>query len=320
MKYTLEEIESMSNDAWEALHQDDMETAINIGESLIKENVETGFRIRAMAHASEEEWELALEVLEKGIALMPDVWQMHLQYGNLHSDMEQYDQAFAAFNAAEKCPDAEKHWLDMNRAVVYFRKQDMDRALNLLQQIEHPEALNEAFALQLDILDGLQRHDLIKELAEEELELLITPTDAESAGVMSAICTRIAQAYWFEDENEEVTKHYIEQALAYQRSNQEALWLRCQINPQHSENSKVYSILVNAMILPEEGEASLPAFTTYGIVADSPDEAMEMIREFEEEWIDPKSLQAQEVEETVNDEDAPKGIYVANEWALLDVE
>ena len=319
MSTSQDKLEQISQAAWDALEQSDVATARELGEELVEAETEFGYRVLALASAMEEDQQGAIEKIKEGIDLFPEVWQLHMQLGNFYSDAEMLDEALEAFNTALECPDVEKHWVEMNQAVVYVRLEDFDQALNLLQQIDHPDALNEAFELKINILGELSRNDLILELADEELEGLNIPKSEPEAALMSRICIQIAKAGWYEDESDEFVMHYLRQSIAYYRQNEEALWLLREIDSQFSDETKIFSLMVQGKFLADASSSENPApfITSYVVVADSTDEALAYIREFEIDEIDKSSLVIQEVEEMPNEDDDPKGVHKVMGFAFF---
>ncbi|MDX2250606.1 MAG: tetratricopeptide repeat protein [Bacteroidia bacterium] len=313
---TTEEIEKLNDQAWELIHEEKLKEAAEIGHKLKAEGIESGYRIVATTYVMEEKFDRAIAELKDGIKRIPDSWELHLQLGNFLSDNGDFDEAIRTLDQASRLPGAEKHWINLNKAVVYTRKADFDKALNLLQKIEHAEAVNQAFELQLRILDQLGHHDLILQM-EDELEYLQTPEDEESAETLSQICTHIARAYYMEEDND-AAKHYIRQAVEYQRTNTDAAELLREINGQFSENSRIYSFVINGLLNDPESGDEIPFFTTYGVVADSEEEALELIHDYEIEAVDKNSLEISQVDSTENTEGDPKGIYLVGGFAFLE--
>ena len=316
MKISLEEIEQLSDQAWILIDEGNFEEALEIGQILIDNGAENGYRISAMVKAMDENWDEAIELLKQGIEKHPEVWQLHLQLGNFYSDTGRFPEAIKAFIKAGNLPNAEKHWAEMNKGMVYYREQNFDAALNTFQKIQHPDAINQAFEIQLRILDQVNRYDLIIEMAEEELENLQTPDNQAEAILMASICIYVANAYFMEDETE-ATLHYTRQAIEFDRTNAEAPYLMREAEPVFSDDSQIYSLIVSGQLDHEEGQ-TLSFTSTYAVVADSVDEALEFIRNYEIEAVNKQSLIVQEVEETDNTEDEAKGIYQVGDFHFVE--
>jgi tetratricopeptide (TPR) repeat protein len=323
MSLTREEIDQLSHRAWVLIGEESYEDARQLGQQLIDADEEAGYRIGAMVHAAMDEPQEALRLIEQGVAQKPSSWQMRLLLGNLLSDAGDFDQAWQTFEAAKSLPDAELHWIQINQAVVHGRRGEIDEALNLLQQVDHPEAINEAFEIQLGLLDSVGRHDLIVELAEEDLDVLQSPETEEEAATLSRILSHIASACWYEDHDGDEVEHYVRQAIAFDRTNPDALYLLREQDPIFSDHSQVFSLLVKGVIYEpdEQGlEQQVQFVTSYEVIADDPEEALDLIRRFEISEIDPDSLELEAVEPRPNEEEEPKGVYQVGELLVPGLE
>lgn len=323
MAFTREEIDQLSNRAWALISEDSYEDAQQLGQQLIEANEEAGYRILAMVHAAQEQHEAALDLIEQGVAHMPQSWQMRLLLGNLLSDAGDFDRAMQVFEQAKALPGAELYWIQINQAVVHGRRGEIDQALNLLQQVEHPEAINEAFEIQLGLLDSVGRHDLIIDLAEEDLDLLQPPNNEEEAATLSRILSHIATAYWYEEHDGDEVEHYLRQAIAFDRSNPDALYLLREQDPIFSEQAQVFALMVKGVIFEpdEQGlEQQVEFITSYEVIADDEGEALDLIRRFEIPEIDPDSLQIEVVEPRPNEDGEPKGVYQTGDLLVPGLE
>lgn len=323
MALTREEIDQLSHQAWTLIGEEAYDEARQLGQQMVDADEEAGYRILAMIHAAQDESEAALQLIQRGVAHMPQSWQMRLLLGNLLSDAGDFEQAMQAFDQASKLPEAELHWIQINQAVVHGRRGEIDQALNLLQQVDHHEAINEAFEIQLGLLDSVGRHDLIIDLAEEDLDLLQAPETEAEAGTLSRILSHIASAYWYEDYDGDEVEHYLRQAIAFDRTNPDALYLLREQDPIFSDQSQVFSMLVKGVIFEsdEQGlEQQVEFITSYEVVADDEEEALDLIRRFEITEIDPNSLQVEAIEPRPNEDEEPKGVYQVGELLVPGLE
>lgn len=305
----LDQINTLAQEAWDALNGENPERAKEIGETLVAEQIEVGYRILSGVATRDDDIAKAMEWLVKGLELYPDTWELHLQLSTLYSEQEAYDKALQLLEHAETLPHADQDWIAMNRAVVFARKMDFDAALNTLQKIEHEDFISEALALQFSILDGLSRHDLILELADESLESIPEATDDKSASLMSQICTYIASAAWYEDRETTEVIHYLDLAFDYERENTDALWLLREMNPEFSETPKGMALLLQVELLPEVAANGSKVMGQYSLVADTEEEALEMIRKFDRKYIKPDSIVVMENEAIEAEEEDAKGLY-----------
>jgi tetratricopeptide (TPR) repeat protein len=322
MKYTPEEIEALAEQAWQHIHESDLEGARTIGTDLMAAEVETGYRILALVTATEDQPQEAIRILEKGVAAHPDIWQLHLQLGNFYSDQGEYEQALATFAKAAQCPEVEMHWVQVNQAIVYYRQQEFESALNLLQQVEHAEAISEALMLQFQMLDELGRHELIIEIIEEDevLDFLPQPQNEAEAEIHARICLLAAQAYWYEDAPAEVVDEFLGAAIYMDRTNPDVIWLWRERQPVFSEAARLFSIMISGRMAPAavpEGKAAPLFMTTYEVVADTLDEGLDFIRAYEANLMDPNALIVNEAQESPAETGMAKGIYVVGALGFL---
>ncbi|MEO1449798.1 MAG: hypothetical protein AAFV07_09710 [Bacteroidota bacterium] len=305
----LDQIHALAQEAWDALTAEKLDRAREIGETLLAEQIEVGYRVMAGVASSEDDLLKAEEWLQKGLELYPEIWELHLQLATVWSEQELYDKALERLEKARELPHADQEWISMNIAVTQARKQDFDAALNTLQEIESEAFISEAFVLQLSILDGLNQHALILELAGETLEVLPQATDEKSESVMAQICTYIASAAWYEDREEGEIRHYLELAFAYERENEGAIWLLREMNPEFSDKAKGMSLLIKGTLLDEIAPEGVTVMGQYSLVADSTEEALGMIRDFDKGWLKADSIVMLENESIEAEEEDAKGIY-----------
>ena len=312
--------EALVLQAWDHLEQEDYEAAEKLATTLMGVPEEAGFRIQSMIWLSREEEQKAMEVLEKGLKTFPQEWHLWLQYGNLLSQLGHFEEALAVFDKGlETAPD-QPAWFYLNQAIVYFRQSKVDEALSLLQTIDDPEVITEAFSLQLSMLDQVDRHDLILEMAAEELEILPVPETMEEASKLSHICYLIANAAWYEDKDKTEVLHYLRQSISFDRTNPQAIWLWREAYPEFIPNATGYQLLVQGSFASQEEEEASVFLTTYQLVSTSLDAAMDMIKAYEIEDIDKDSLQVLEVEEMAATADQAIGIYEVGGLGLIDPE
>ncbi|MEM6343961.1 MAG: tetratricopeptide repeat protein [Bacteroidota bacterium] len=313
---TIDQANQQAQKAWVSLSEGDFEAAIRYASELTQAGYEVGYRIRSAIAEEQEDWDEAENIINEGLTAHPDAWPLHLQLGTLYTQSGRFEEAITVFEKALELPEVEKHWIEMNQAVAFSQLGKVDEALNLLQGIKHEELRNQAFEIKMQLLDTYQRHDLMLELVADELEDLVPPQNEEEAAVMSRVLALIANACYYEDKDEKETRFYLKQAINYDRSNELSLMVLREMRAEFTEQGKLYGILIQANIKSTEGLS--PIMTTYGILADSVDEALSMIHEFEIESLDRDSIQIMEVEESAPDEEEElKGIYLVGGLGFL---
>jgi len=160
------------------------------------------------------------------------------------------------------------------------------------------------------------RHDFeslidIGSLAIEEL-----PQIPEGNGdkEISGIYMLLGSAIWAKDKDKEKTLLLAKKAVQFDRHCKGAMWLLRECMGKFSENSIYYRILVKGKLYVKAGdEYNVHTFhSAYGVVAQSPDEAMEFIRDFEREEIC-NNLELTSVEDIDAKPELPMGVYAVSE-------
>ncbi|MCI4671624.1 MAG: hypothetical protein MRZ79_26015 [Bacteroidia bacterium] len=323
-EYNEGEISQMIQAAWEHMDLGEYDEAEEIATKLLHSEEEAGYPLMAGILTLKEEPEEAVNLLKEGIDKNPNSWRLKLELGNLYGQLQNIPVAMAIFDEASQLPGAEVHWIELNRGIAYFKGGMVDDALNTLQVIDHPEAINEAFSLQLEILDILGQHQLILAMAKEELALLSAPKDPEENQTLSNIYSRVATAYWYEEEdNADAIQYHLKRAIELDRTNQQSLWLIREMDQEYSEEAHIYELIVEGRLVlldDEEQEVVYPFHSEYVVLANSPQDALEMIKEFEIEYVDKTSLEILEATSESNDEEEPLGIYYVGDLMFVDGE
>ena len=146
---TEEQAEQQMQEAFILLEEGSWERSDQIGGKLIEAGYEAGYRIRSSVQEYQENWHQAEGILRRGLDKFPDHWALYMQLGTLLAQKGEFEQAMEAYHKGLEHPEAEKHWIEMNMAVSMTQLGQVDEALNLLQQIKHPELRNAAFELSL---------------------------------------------------------------------------------------------------------------------------------------------------------------------------
>lgn len=316
-----QQLEELQQAAWQAAQEGKPQEAHQHAQALIDQGLEIGYQIRVMLFIEDGDLASALQLVDEGATRNDQSWSMRVLQSDVLSMAGEGEQALAALAAARELPEAQLHWIQIGEATIYGRMMDMDRALNLLQEVDHPDAINSAIEMQFALLDTVGRHDLIIEMAEEDLDALQPPEDPADAAVLSRIMTQVAQAYWYEDEDEDTVEHYLKMAIAFDRSNPDALYLRRELDHQFSEKSRTFELSIQGQFRQEiqEQEAQLIPFQTrYQVIADSEEEALEFISNYESDDISASNLQIVASQSEPNQDEELKGVYVVTD--LLEAE
>jgi len=327
MEYTEDQLTELAFEVEELIYQEELGDARKIAHTLIAAEKEYGFQAMAIFCWTEEDEEMAISWIEKGKKAHPTSWALNMQLGNIYSESGKAKEAVKAYDQAASMEGADTSLITLNKAAAFANAQEFDQALNILQSLKNSEKAIEAFSIKMTLLSELGRFDLMMEIAEEELAELPLPKDENQAAVMSEICTSIAKAIWFSDENEEAIEHYLVQAKEYDRTNANICWLQREMNPEFSDNSVIYTLIVEGKSIkaiealhPDTKEKfSVKRFqNTYMAIADSEEEALTYVLGYESDIIEKGTLKIVDSEQLENEDDEPKGLYALGEmdWIM----
>lgn len=312
--------EALIEQGWEYIDEEAYDSASAVGTQLIGLGNEAGYRMMTQVYLAQDELEKALEILQAGTQVLPLEWKLWFQLGTLQSDLNEFEKAESSYETALACPEVEEAWIYINQGVLTYRQGKIEEALGILNSITDEEVSSEAFSLQLIILEQSNRYGEILELVKEKLEILRSPIDEQDAHTFSRICTTTAYACWHAGRSAEERLHYLYQALEYDRTNPEALWLLREAQPEYSEQALYYELLVQGNFSSKDSveNRGLMFLTTYAVVAENETEALEFIKDFESSEVDKESLRVLEADQREADSTDAKGIYAVGGFGWLE--
>ncbi|MDX1907928.1 MAG: DUF5717 family protein [Bacteroidia bacterium] len=316
-KLTSEELEQLIEEGWKAYEEQEFEQAADTASQLIEAGEESGYILLANVRQEEEDMPGAEALLREGMEKLPESWQIPQHLGTLLSAKGELDAALEVFDVADQhVTEDERDFIRMSRATVYYQQQAFDAALEALQAIEHPDLVFDALSYQMTILDEQEEYAEIIDMAEDALAELPDPESTEDVDALSRIYMHIASAWWHKEKDKETATDYIREAVELDRSNPDTLWLIREINGVRSEKARLFSLLVSGQ-LEDENANPVDFLATYAAIADSEEEALEMIRDFEVEAVDKDSLKVVESASDDNEDDDPKGLYMVGEFGFF---
>jgi len=121
------------------------------------------FEIQALARRKAGDRAGALEALDRGLEVAPELWLLHQLRGSVLDELGRSGEALAAFDAALACEGVSAGAVRYNRAVTRLRAGDPGGALADAEHVitETPEApfAGAALGVAVDALLALRRHD-----------------------------------------------------------------------------------------------------------------------------------------------------------------
>lgn len=94
------EAEELMERGFSLLHDEKLLQAFDLGRELEERQFSGGFELQATALNRLNRRDEAIETLERGVSIVPDVWLLWQLLGNFRSDAGNYDGAFGAYEKA----------------------------------------------------------------------------------------------------------------------------------------------------------------------------------------------------------------------------
>ena len=265
----------------------------------------------------------ALEVLDEGLAVVPELWQLWQLRGNILSDGGQWDDALESYRQALSLDGADINSLRLNRATALWRSQKIEEALNEIARTDgsSKDASISLYwrlqAVRISLWAEQSRCDEVGERAaqlwddQEELEI-----DEDEAAPLSVAFSQIGWAL-FNCREPQRAREWARAALEVDRTNGQALLLTRESTPNLPLGEQTFRVVLRGQTETDEGPFGF--YTT--LLAIAPDEAIaqQLAIEFEA----PRWEGKVEIEESGRIgacESQPSCIYEVDGYVLFPLE
>lgn len=324
------QIEKLIAKADAALEIPDFEEALPLADRIIELGHTYGFELKARALAGLDREPEALRVMEESVTLAPEVGQLWSYLGEYRSNAGDYAGAHAAFERAAAVDPELLQDSTINGAIVHLREERPGLALARLDEIGarvHP-GLRHLFArTRAHALLDLGRFDEAIDYCTREIDVIIGPDGFETGDgspiedALRSLQITKATALWRGRRDGAAALELCHSAVCPGGVSGAAFTLIREIGGLDASRAKPFRLLCHGKALTrffEEGVApeSVPEveagyFTTFRVLADTPEEALEFVQRFEErEWGENfRSLMLKESSETPDEVAGCKGIY-----------
>lgn len=313
MSGKLDKAKSLADEAFEALEDGDLRSALKLGRRLEKMRYSAAFEIQALVYAEEGKLRKAIAVLERGVKKAPTVWLLWQLLGNYRSDQGQWDKAFRCYRQALDCPTVDASSVHLNQAIALGRCGKYDEALSILDLVTNPDLRWRAASRRLAMLNAAGRFSGCISLAQSLLG-----SEQDESPETASIYSELAFAFWKLSGDPEPALAHAWKALALDKKDETAAWIVREADSLYSSNARHIQVMIcGRWTHPIEGETSPPGFfVNYQVVADTPEEALEFIRRFEPEGVR-DSLSIEEFKIKKPARDLPKGVYEISTGYLM---
>ena len=323
----LEELIAKADAAFEI---PDFEEALPLADRIIELGHTYGFELKARALAGLDREPEALRVMEESVKVAPEVGQLWSYLGEYRSNSGDYAGAHAAFQRAGAVNPDLLEDSTINDAIVHLREEQPALALERLDAIKPRMApgLRGRFARsRADALLDLERFDEAVDYCTSEIDMIrgadgLEPDDEDQIedSLRSLQITK-ATALWRGRKDGAAALELCYSAVTLSGTRGPGFTLIREIGGLDASHSKPYQLLCHGKALirffePSVSTASAPEsergyFTTFRVLADSPEEAFEFVRGFEmREWGEQfRSLVLEKSSEAPDKVTGCKGVY-----------
>ena len=251
--------EQLTAEAFEALEAGQGTRVAAICAELRVIHYSSCFEIEALLALDQGLPSRALEVLDEGLNVVPELWQLWQLRGNILSDGGQWDEALESYKRALAIEDADTNSLRLNRATALWRSQKIEEALDEVARTDgNSREMSVSLywrlqAIRVALWGESQRCDEVIERAaqlwidQEEVEI-----DEDEAAPLSVAFSQIGWAL-FNCEQPELARDWAKAALEVDRANGQALLLAREATPNLPLGNATFSIVLRGQTETEDG-------------------------------------------------------------------
>lgn len=311
-----EKIESLIEEAFEALDDADTEQAIKIGQQLKKLKHSSGFEILAMAYDADDREDEAIDVLEEGVAAFPKAWTLWQLLGNLYSNEDRHQDSQRCYQKALRCPDVDTDLIFINRSIAFSNDKQYVKALELVDQVTNEEHQPRAMSHRMTLLNLLERHEEAVLFGEKALASNVW--DEETTSDLATVHGEFASAVWKSSRDRDRALHHAWLAIELNKSESAAAWVIRDAAALKSPTARYMNVMITGRWHePIQDEDEAPGFfASFDVIAENETEALAFIRPFEPASVR-DSLRIEECTQQESVPDAPKGVCEAYPGYIL---
>lgn len=311
MNTSNERVDSLIDEAFEALDAFDIERAIELGRQLETLRHSSCFEILALAFDADDKREEAIAVLEDGTTKAPSVWRLWQLLGNYYSDSRRHEDSMSCYQKAFECPNVDASSVYLNKSIALLRNQDYLPAIKAIDHVSSEALQPLAISHKMHLLNAAKMFSEAAKLGENTIDLPLW--NDENAAQLAEVHGELAFAIWKSSLDRDRAQYHAWLAISIDKSETTAAWLIRDIAAETSPKARHMTVMIRGRWHePLDGENAPPGFfVSYEVVAETSEEALAFILPFEPE----KVRDSLGVEECTLREPAPgvpKGVYQAH--------
>jgi len=321
-----ESVDELYTEAYRCLEEHEPKRALRIGKQLKRLRHSSAFEIMARAYVGLDKPRAAIRVLERGVKKVPDVWVLWDQLGCYYSDAGRFDEAVSALERARTLAGQDHAQATLNLAIALNRTSQHEDALRALDAINASEdsISARAAAERAVALNGVGRFDQAERVAAAAIEAYTRSNDAggldsgvgeehlPGSDVLAGLHANRGEAVWRGRRDRIAALADAWKAIELDRSDELAASLVREIERVVSCKASYFRIVIEGVWHEplDPGDSPPGFYSTFDVVADTPDEALGFIRLFEPVEVR-ASLRVAQYKRIEARPDEPKGVYHA---------
>lgn len=272
-------------EGFRALSSGDSEQALEIGSGLIDSGHVRGFEIKAFALEQQGKMEEALELLRSVLSKEPKIYPLWELLGNMCSKEGLFAEAEEAYQKALACPDADNQSIAYNRAVMMSSSGQLDKALELVEQVTATKLFNRVRLLKTFILNGMGRFDQVPSICNQLIADIFSKEELSELDMkeLSQGYAELGRMAFFGHDDRQSAFNHAWKSLEWDRSSPSALWLLRELLGRTSDDCHFFRLsIIGTWHSPlKEGEMPPQFVTEYEVVADSVEESFLLAQSLE---------------------------------------
>ncbi|MCP4520368.1 MAG: hypothetical protein GY827_01510 [Cytophagales bacterium] len=302
-------VEKLAEEGFAKLREGEFEEALAISDELQVARYSAAFDIGAQAYVGLCKLDEAVDLLQKGLMHAPQAWPNWQLLGNILSDLNKFEQANNAYESALKCNDVWDESIYLNQAILSNRTNKYAEAINILKKIESDELHLHKIETNISAFIGLNMLDDAAALANQTLSIEEYPEEDEE--VIGRIAAQLGKVYLTQGKSNKEVKEFALHSLSYSSCNGMLLALIRDIDNKYSDNANYYRVLIHCIVpaTSPDYEDVKGYYCNYDVIAETTDELLKFICEFENDVVQDGTFIIDEIEILEENSKDPHGVY-----------
>ena len=301
-------VRSLADKGFELLNQGEFEEALAISYELKEAKFSAAFDIGAQAQAGLGNIVEAIAILKEGLELAPQAWPNWQLLGNYFSDMGDFENAKDAFSRALQCKGVWKDSILLNQSILSNRISNFSEALNISSNINDDDLYLHRLEVEISAYTGLEKYEEALILANK---VLSKKEHFENNELIGRIVAKVGEIHLKQGKPKQEVKSYLFEFLSFIPNNRSLFSLIRNIDNKYSDTAHYYRALIHCKVpktSPDYKDIK-GYFCRYDVIAESTNQLLEFINQFEAGVVDGGNYNIDEYEILDYNSKDPCGVY-----------